>query len=270
MLLATNAENLREILELFYNLSGIRIVIFDELFNEIIAYPSENCAFCKEMQSQASLSEKCTECNLQSFKESRDAHKIIMYKCHAGLVEATVPLSHNGAIIGYVMFGQITDIKNKHDLNSFILEINKKYGLKCTSKGLKYKSKKQLSAAVKLLEICTEYILLKDMLSPQFSKITLMAREYITANIGKEINIADICTYANVSRTKLYDSFKQECGIGIAAYIRKCKLDYAKKLLKSTSMTVSEVSEHAGFSDYNYFSRIFKKEFGMSPHKVKR
>lgn len=261
MLLETNAENLREILELFYNLSGI---------NEIIAYPYERCPFCSEIHSESFLAKKCDECDLHSFEESRKANKVIIYKCHAGLIEATVPLSHNGNIIGYVMFGQITDIKDKNELNAFVLEINKKYNLKCTSKGLKYRSKKQLSAAVKLLEICTEYILLKDLVAPRFSKTTLLAREYIASNLGSEINISDICRYANVSRTKLYDSFRRECSVGIASYIRKSRLDYAKKLLKNTSMTVSEVSESAGFSDYNYFSRIFKKEFGTSPHKIKR
>ncbi len=270
MLLAANAEDLRAILELFYTLSGIRIVLFDESFNEIIAYPSEKCAFCQEIRKSGQLSAKCVESDLSAFQKSRNLGEIVIYKCHAGLIEATVPLSHGGRIIGYVMFGQITDIKDKELLRQFIDDINKKYNVACSTKGLKYRSKKQLSAAANLLEMCTEYIILKEMVVPQFSASTMLATEYISANLGKEIKIADICDYAGVSRTALYDSFSREYGIGISSYIRKKRLEYAKGLLKSTNLPVSAVSERAGFSDYNYFSRIFKKEFGISPHKVVR
>ncbi|MDY4586697.1 MAG: AraC family transcriptional regulator, partial [Oscillospiraceae bacterium] len=39
-------------------------------------------------------------------------------------------------------------------------------------------------------------------------------------------------------------------------------------LLKSGEFTVAEVSEKSGFSDYNYFSRIFKRRYGISPYKI--
>ena len=55
MFLAAKTDELRSIMELFYNLSGIRIVIFDSNFREIIAYPSEKCAFCREICSKQNL-----------------------------------------------------------------------------------------------------------------------------------------------------------------------------------------------------------------------
>lgn len=39
-------------------------------------------------------------------------------------------------------------------------------------------------------------------------------------------------------------------------------------MLKTTKTSVSEVSEKVGFTDYNYFSRVFKNEYGASPHKL--
>ncbi|MBD9009716.1 MAG: AraC family transcriptional regulator [Clostridiales bacterium] len=55
--------------------------------------------------------------------------------------------------------------------------------------------------------------------------------------------------------------------MGVAEYIRKKRLEYACSMLKSGELSVAEVSEKAGFSDYNYFSRLFKKHYGVSPHK---
>ncbi|MBS6831448.1 MAG: helix-turn-helix transcriptional regulator [Clostridiales bacterium] len=45
-------------------------------------------------------------------------------------------------------------------------------------------------------------------------------------------------------------------------------LKLAYSLLKSGEFTVAEVSEKSGFSDYNYFSRIFKRRYGISPYKI--
>ena len=270
MFLTPNTEELYSILELFYNLSGIRIVIFDDNFREIISYPSEKCAFCREICSRGELADKCMVSDLNSFDTCHKTMEILIYKCHAGLVEATVPLCYGGRIIGYVMFGQITDIKDKNGLKEFVDGINEKYGTNCTTKGLKYKNKKQISAAARLLEICTEYIILKEMVIPKGNRTTVLAKEYINSHIDTDIKISDICGYAKVSRTRLYEDFAKDCGMGVAEYIRKKRLDYAKSLLKNTDISVSMASEKAGFSDYNYFSRVFKKKFGISPHKMKK
>lgn len=267
MLLATKTKELRSILELFYNLSGIRIVIFDNSFNEIIAFPPEKCPFCREICSAPALAEKCIESDFSSFEKCRKTGDIIIYKCHAGLTEATVPLSYGGINIGYVMFGQITDIKDKSNLCEFVREINSEYGINCSPKGLKYRSKKQISAAAELLEMCTEYIILKELVIPQYGGIATLAEEYISANLASDIKISDICTYARTNRTQLYEAFSKEFGTGISAYIRSKRLECAFDLLKN-DVPVSEAAERAGFNDYNYFSRIFKKKYGLSPHKI--
>jgi two-component system, sensor histidine kinase ChiS len=47
--------------------------------------------------------------------------------------------------------------------------------------------------------------------------------------------------------------------------IRSYRLQRAAELLKKTSETVSEICYKVGFSDHAYFSRAFKKQFGVSP-----
>lgn len=270
MSLKINIGELKTVLELFYTLSGIRIVIFDDEYNEIIAYPEEKCEFCSVIRSVKSLSEECKKCDASSFEKSREADGIYIYKCHAGLTEATIPLKDRSKIIGYMMFGQITDLKDKSSLTELVSCINAKYEINCTQQGIKYRSKKQINAAAGLLEICTNYILLKEMIMPDNSRITRRAKEYIKNNLGNEIKIADICSYTGTSRTKLYDAFKSDCNIGIAEYIRNMRLEYACSLLSSGDLPISAVSEKSGFSDYNYFSRLFKKHYGISPHKIRK
>ena len=56
---------------------------------------------------------------------------------------------------------------------------------------------------------------------------------------------------------------------GIATYVRKKRLSKAKALLKTTDIPIPQISDKVGFSDYNYFLRAFKKEYGISPKKVR-
>ncbi len=267
MSLKLNVDELEKILELFYALSGIRIVVFDENYTEVIAYPKEKCKFCSVIGSAEHLSKECRRCDIEAFEKCKNLNGIYIYKCHAGLTEATIPLKDHNKIIGYMMFGQITDLKDKTSLEEFVDKINHSHNLKCTPKGIKYRSERQINAAAGLLEICTNYILLKEMIIPDDSRITRLAKEYVNENLSSEIKISDICEYADTSRTKMYEAFKSDCNMGVAEYIRKKRLEYACSMLKSGELSVAEVSEKAGFSDYNYFSRLFKKHYGVSPHK---
>ena len=76
--------------------------------------------------------------------------------------------------------------------------------------------------------------------------------------------------YANLCDMSL-SSFKQTFSSIMKnpplAYLTSIKLDRAKYYLCSTNMTIKEVAESVGYDNPLYFSRIFKKYFGVSPSK---
>lgn len=98
--------------------------------------------------------------------------------------------------------------------------------------------------------------------------MTLLSN-YTDRHIAEDIRIDDICRALNISRTLLYEKTKQYTNGGIASFIRSRRLETAKKLLSETDLSVPEVSDRVGFSDYNYFLRVFKKHFGISPKKMR-
>jgi len=269
MKLKLNTEELKETMISFYTLTGIRIVIFDTEYQEILAYPEEKCPFCKTIRSVPQLEQRCFQSDYKAFQQCAEKEEIIIYNCHAGLVEAVAPLKSGARLIGYMMFGQITDMKNKKDLDRLATEIGNKHDISCNITGIKFKSKKQILATAKLLEICTDYILIKEMVDAESNQIISRAKEYIKTHLAEDIKIAELTAYCNVGRTKLYEMFNKEFCMGISAYINDKKLEHARKLLKTTDLSVAEVSDAIGFLDYNYFSRVYKKKFGISPHKTK-
>lgn len=268
-----NIEKLDDIMYAFYSLTKIKIVIFDEKRNVIRAYPQNDCAFCKKMKSYAHTAEQCAKNDINIFNECKKKGELIIYTCHAGLVEGCAPLKQNEKIFGYIMFGQISDLPSRAVLCQNISNICKEYNLDektflLLSKAIKLKSYDDIMASAKIFEACISYIILNEMLLPQFDKTMLECEQYISAHLDS-VSVEALCRHLKTSRTALYTVFREKTGQGVATFIRNRQLENAKKLLRETDLSIGEISTLCGFSDYNYFSRVFKKKYGCSAKSVR-
>lgn len=94
--------------------------------------------------------------------------------------------------------------------------------------------------------------------------------EIILKNISdKRLTNAWAATQLLVSERTLYRDIKSLTGLSPNLYIRKIKMKKAKEMLESGQYSrVSEVSRKVGFHKADYFSILFKKEFGRTPSEI--
>ena len=274
MELKINFEKLDCIMQAFYTLTKIKIVIFDEKRNVIRAYPQNDCVFCRKLKSFTHTATQCAQNDINIFNECKKTGKFIIYTCHAGLIEGCAPLMYNDKIIGYIMFGQISDLPSREILNQNIINICREYGLDEKiflqySKSIKLKKHNDITAAAQIFEACISYIILNEMLMPEQDKTMHICEEYILSHLDT-VNVESLCAHLNLSRTALYSIFHKKTGLGIASFIRNKQLEESKKLLSETNLSICEISARCGFADYNYFSRVFKKKFGYSAKTYKQ
>lgn len=275
MNLQLDVLQIEELMKSFYMLSGIRSVLFGTDFREITSYPKESCDFCRLMKRCPKTRRKCNYADRRSFQKCEKENGLVIYKCHAGLVEAVMPLYENKNIIGYLMFGQITDNPDKTELYEKVPEWQERCALDGTAlvegiENITYKSETHIRAAAKIMEVCTYYMLYQEMILPDNSKVLEGAKSYIEAHLGDNIEIDALCKELQVGRTKLYEIFREEIKMGVSKYILIRRMHRAKKLLKTTDMSVDEIAGSVGFADYNYFSRVFKKTYGKSPKSYRK
>ena len=64
--------------------------------------------------------------------------------------------------------------------------------------------------------------------------------------------------------------FSSVAGISISEYVKNAKLNQAKLLLASSSMTVEEIADSLGYYDACYFSRCFGRETGYTPTQYRK
>lgn len=96
--------------------------------------------------------------------------------------------------------------------------------------------------------------------------IILPAIDYINEHYTYEnINITLLAQLCNVSEVYLRQIFHNVYGMSPLKYINQLKLLRAKELIESREYTIGEAALQSGFFNDSYFSREFRKEFGMSP-----
>jgi YesN/AraC family two-component response regulator len=100
---------------------------------------------------------------------------------------------------------------------------------------------------------------------PQEDQFILEFRKLLFHNIKEDFGIQDLCQHLKISRAQLHNKLKALTGLSTSNYILLIRLQKASELLKSTSLNISEIAYEVGLKDANYFSRKFKKEFGMPP-----
>lgn len=104
----------------------------------------------------------------------------------------------------------------------------------------------------------------------QVSNPVRIAAQFAAGHFKEPIGLGDSARAAGVNSTYLSYLFSQEMGIGFANYLLKLRIDYAKKLLRESSLKIREVAENSGFNDYHYFSKVFKKMNGVSPAEYQK
>ena len=85
-----------------------------------------------------------------------------------------------------------------------------------------------------------------------------------------QFDVQRLAREVGMSRSQLYRKVKALTGRSIANYIRYIRLQEGKKMLETTTKTISEVAYDVGFSDLPYFSNSFSEEFGYPPNATRK
>jgi AraC-like DNA-binding protein len=102
-------------------------------------------------------------------------------------------------------------------------------------------------------------------LGSEAQRIVRQAMAYIHENYPHPITRAGLAGHLAISERYLTRCFHQEMGITPITYLNRYRIHRAKALLEQGHTNLTEVALAVGFSDSNYFGRVFREEVGVSP-----
>lgn len=108
-----------------------------------------------------------------------------------------------------------------------------------------------------LYQNCTDFAKIPPILEP--------AVKYIRHNYNKDIKLPEVSSISDISYCYFSRLFSEAFGMGFNEYVIRLRLDHAKLLLSSTNRSAVSIAMEVGYSDCNYFNKIFKKKEGCSP-----
>jgi signal transduction histidine kinase/AraC-like DNA-binding protein len=110
----------------------------------------------------------------------------------------------------------------------------------------------------------------KRKLSADAQRLVRQAMAYLHEHYAEAISREDLARHVGLSDDYLTHCFRQEVGMTPIAYLNRYRVDQAKQLLKNTAQSITDIALAVGFSDSGYFSRVFRREVGLSPEAFRR
>lgn len=94
--------------------------------------------------------------------------------------------------------------------------------------------------------------------------------KYMQEHLSEDVSLHILSEEFHLNSQYISQLFKNEIEVNFLTYLTNIRMEHAKKLLLSTSLSIAEVSEQSGYGDYRVFTKVFKKSEGITPSQYRR
>lgn len=136
---------------------------------------------------------------------------------------------------------------------------------------------REIEAAETVAEVCglipkmiRHYCLLVRRHSlERYSSMVRNCINYINFHYTEPLSLESLAGRFVVNKNYLSTRFHQEVGMTVTAYINRTRIERSVPMLEKTSLSIQEIAESCGFSDGNYYTRVFRRLNSMTPHEYR-
>ena len=288
-------------------MTGMAIVTIDTKGVPVTRH-SGRTPFCSVIREDPLARRKCFRCDALAGLEAVRREGPCIYLCHCGVVDVAVPILVGDWYLGAVMFGQVRLAGDGPDprverlvsetshfcAGPTAADLMEKFD---ALPRMEYDEIQRVAAAIEAL---VRYIVgraVQDLADARASEWETRNRippargrrggaapettvpgsspvypavRYVDTHLRETIpmhSMADLCHLSPSYFSKL---FHREVGESFSDYVGRRKAGYAKKRLRETSSTVTEIAAELGYLDASYFIKMFKKFEGITPAQYRR
>lgn len=271
-----------EFSELFRNLTGITIAIYDAAGRQskTIFVPTMQSPLCQIIHASPGGMARCEACNREHFAEAVRTRQPCRYLCHAGLVDIAIPVFIDGQHLVTISCGQLLPSLPRE--RGFREIMNKLRGLTISRAALReaydrapYLETEKIDAAIKLLTFFVEYLgrmglTLRAMADRLERAEIVFARQYIEDHFRDRVMVGEVAKKTGLSQSHFATVFRRTVGQTFVEYLQRRRVEEAKALLINTRKIVTEICFQCGFTNLTHFNRVFRRWTGSSPRQYRQ
>lgn len=265
-----NRKKLEDMARKFYNATGANICILDKDFSPLIEV-GFHTEYCKKIHCSKKGKACCEASDKRMLLKARETKKEQTHICHAGLMDASVPIFFEREIIGYIILGELKYTECFPDKEGYLRSLGLDPDrMKKLYDKLPLYTPEKVSDIASIAAMLTGYILMEKMIRPDTSNKKERIISYIEDNLLSELSIQKICEDTGISKNVLYRCIRENFGCTVSSYINRKRVETACRMLRDTELSIERISRKCCFSSTSYFTRTFKKEMGITPVKYRR
>ncbi len=295
----TNHKALSEYLAYLVHKLDIQVCINDfvgfipldkELDHVLQPYMIHTNPFCMYIKSDKKLMQNCLAMKQKILTKCHREGKYFKGICHAGAAELIFPVFYNSNLLGVINVGLFN---TSPALSSYLVKracrdtkLAEETAAELFATHIKTGPDASLEAELSIVfNFIAEYLSgcfgklsvsyhAVDILKPKhtFSEDLILSQciRFITINYLSGVEVRMLQELCHCSESYINHIFKRRTGYSIKSYVNKLRIERAKELLLNPDNSVAEVALQAGFSDPDYFSRVFSGHTGIPPRKYRQ
>ncbi len=238
--------------------------------------------YCMEIKKNPRLWKRCVGLKRATRRSIRRRGNADFKVCYCGVAEYTIPIFAGGIHIANICAAGFYSALSEKMLSVLSARTNKtpeqlekirKENLRENNSCVENKLKAYLTIAADIIkEVCNDSPLIhtRGNSIDRQQQYVLNAIDHIEKHYSENITPESVARRFHLSLSYLQHLFISLKGEGIAAVIRKKRLQSACELLVGTNRSIRDIALSCGFYDTDYFSVLFKRVFGITPLKYRK
>lgn len=277
-----NSEEFETFFNMMWNLAGITIGLVSPKSGEgkNLFTMEMFCPICQVINATEDGHAACRADSMRHTKEAVERHGPSHYVCHAGLWDFVFPIYVEGHHIATIEGGQMLLEPPTEGGYRKLLKRTRAYGvdrrkLRKAYFSATHMSEEKLLAAVELARMFARHLsefayrLRQSDGETERPEIT-RAKDFIDRHHHEALSLARVAKHVNLSPAYFSSIFTKAAGMTLTSYIQQTRIEKAKKLLRETSKTITEIAFAVGFNNLTHFNYVFLKREERSPSAYRK
>lgn len=258
----------------------------DSVLSPYLAHTNPYCMFIKQDRNRYF---KCLSMIRPMYNKCLADDGGFYGMCHAGVYEYVIPVRLNDDLLGSINVGCFPG-KNK-TAHFLVKRLFRDSDMSLQKKAIEMFDRHILPTSIQFERFIPEMLLLAEYLGQTYVNfqsshvsrsiaalpreslediIVPHAIEYINQNYQSKISVKQIANFCHCCESYINHTFGRRTGVNISTYINKVRIEHAKHHLLTAPDSITAIALNVGYSDSNYFSRVFTGLVGITPSEFRR
>ncbi len=241
----------------------VKITVFSSNMEElIVGLQNPGARYCRLIQKRMRLRYRCCRQDKLMCERCGARLRLMVYRCHAGLSEAVLPLEVDGNLIGYGMLGQFRTVAAPPEdmVRDWAAAGHQAEELEAAFKEQPYFDQATLDNMLSLFSMLFAFVVTRDYVRVRRPPLVESVVAYLEDHMSEAVELEAVAAAVNRSRSAVSHAVKRRLGLSFKQLCILKKIQKFESIVAlDPGLSIKEAAEKVGYGDPLYFSRIYKK-----------